>query len=289
VDPWRARLFCESARVALPAPADALEATLESLVGGALKAWPRASIDEAGLLQELGRRLQGNSAPLERATALHASDVLLAVCCAKGESWAQQALEDGWIAPMAAELRRLERLRVSAEDALQLLREKVLLRRPNAPPRIAEYAGLGPLKAWLKAVALRAAISAARGKGEGAAEAWPDAPGRDVELDYLHARYREPFREAFNTALGRLSKRQRSLLRFQAVDGLSIDQIGSIYHAHRSTAARWLADARALLLEETRRELAERLSLVTGELDSMMDLLAGRLDVSITGFLRRGR
>jgi RNA polymerase sigma-70 factor (ECF subfamily) len=270
----------------LPAQPEALEATLELLAGSALKDWPQSGFDEAGLAQELGRRLQGNPDALERAPRLHASDVLLAACCARGDSWALQVLEDRWILPLATELRGLERLQLSADEALQLLRERVLL----PPPRIAEYAGLGPLKSWLKAVVLRAAISAARGKAEPLPEAWSEpSPGRDVELDYLQARYREPFRDAFQAALGRLSKRQRSLLRFQAIEGLSIDQIGGIYHAHRSTAARWLAEARALLLEETRRGLAERLNLVTGELDSMMDLLAGRLDVSITGFLRRGR
>jgi RNA polymerase sigma-70 factor (ECF subfamily) len=262
------------------------EASPESLARDALQAWPQAKMGEADLAHALATRLAASGGTREGGGPLHASDLLLAICCARGEKWALEALERGWIAPLAGELRRLERMRVSPEDALQLLREKVLLPRPGASPRIAEYAGLGPLKSWLKAVALRAAISSVRAKGE-LSEAMPDpAPGRDIELDYLQARYREPFREAFKAALGRLSKRQRSLLRFQAVDGLSIDQIGGIYHAHRSTAARWLADARALLLEETRRGLAERLKLVTGELDSMMDLLGGRLDVSITGFLR---
>jgi RNA polymerase sigma-70 factor (ECF subfamily) len=89
--------------------------------------------------------------------------------------------------------------------------------------------------------------------------------------------------------LGRLSDRQRTILRQQLLDGLSIDEIGALYRIHRATAARWLEQARQQVLENTRALLLERLQVRPQELDSIIRLIRSRLEVSLRQLVARRR
>ena len=62
---------------------------------------------------------------------------------------------------------------------------------------------------------------------------------------------------------------------------MSIDQLGVIYQVNRATAARWLAEARAVLLKATRVELHATLQLRPDECDSLIAFVSSQLDVSI--------
>ncbi len=57
---------------------------------------------------------------------------------------------------------------------------------------------------------------------------------------------------------------------------------------HHATVARWIANARGLLLEGTRKVLSERLRVSGQELDSIMGLIESRLEVSIARVLGDG-
>jgi RNA polymerase sigma-70 factor, ECF subfamily len=265
---------------------------LRDLCLDARAAWPQLKFDEAAFLSHVGRGFKNDRLPAEDLAHVHAADALLAWRCAERDPIALSELERKWLAHLQPAMRRLEKHGLSADDALQLLRERLLVPKDGRAPKIAQYAGRGSLQSWLKTAALRTAMNLARDAG--AAKASGDeeliaasAPGQDVELDYIQARYRDIFRSAFQDALNHLSKRQRSLLRFQVLNGLSVDQIGGIYKVHRATAARWLAETRELLLHRTRTALSDRLGLETTELDSMMKLFGSRLDLSITGFLAK--
>jgi RNA polymerase sigma-70 factor (ECF subfamily) len=56
---------------------------------------------------------------------------------------------------------------------------------------------------------------------------------------------------------------------------------------HRATVARWIADARAQLLEQTHAVLRDQLSVGTDELHSIMRLIQSDLDVTVTHLLKR--
>ena len=178
------------------------------------------------------------------------------------------------------------------EELQQLLRERLLVRTPSAPSRIAEYSARGPLISWVRAAALRMALNLKRDAPKDSAasddalleqRAGPD----DLELGYIKTRYRPHFRAAFQAALQTLSAQERTVLRMHLLDGLGTDQIGGLYHVHRTTVARWIAQARAKLLDETRRLFAERLQLPRSELTSLIRLLRSQLDVSLGGFLAK--
>jgi RNA polymerase sigma-70 factor (ECF subfamily) len=113
------------------------------------------------------------------------------------------------------------------------------------------------------------------------------SPDEDQELHYLKRLYREEFKAAFQQALAALSARERTILRYNLLDNLNIDQIGAIYNVHRATVARWIAKARETLLSETREILMQKLRVNEGEFESIMRLIQSHFDVSIHHFLSK--
>jgi len=107
----------------------------------------------------------------------------------------------------------------------------------------------------------------------------------DPEITYMKEKYRREFREAFLAALDRLSARQQSLLRYHYVDGLNIDEIGTIYRVHRVTAYRWLEKARDELIRTTGELLQERLRVGDTEFDSILRMIRSQLHVSLQRYL----
>ena len=103
----------------------------------------------------------------------------------------------------------------------------------------------------------------------------------DPMLAELKARYRSELADAFRAALAELVPRDRTLLRYQMIDGLSIDEIGTIYRVHRATAARWLVGIRDKLVDNTRGRLAAKLGVDTQEAASIVRLVQSQLDVSV--------
>jgi RNA polymerase sigma-70 factor, ECF subfamily len=164
-----------------------------------------------------------------------------------------------------------------------------LVAPPGGVPRIAEYAGRGTLLGWLRVAAIRLAIDLLRQSG-----ATPPAKedqlldqigGGDPELDVIKERYRDEVNAALRDAFSSLSAEQRNLLRLAYRDGRSIDEIGSLLGAHRSTAARWIAEARDTILQAAQEKLAGRLRLTPAELESLIRLLRSQLHLSVSRLL----
>ena len=82
-----------------------------------------------------------------------------------------------------------------------------------------------------------------------------------------------------------LSPRARTMLRLHLVHGLTIDEIAPMHKVHRATAARWLARARGEVLERSRARLGQLLETDARDVESIMHLIASRLDVSIARHL----
>src|SRR5262249_42945161 len=102
-----------------------------------------------------------------------------------------------------------------------------------------------------------------------------------AQVEPFVARYGPAFKRAFQAALAELEPRERTLLRFQYVDDLTVDQIGALYHVHRATAARWVAQARERLGERTRLRLARELGTHDGGLTSILQIIQSHVDVSL--------
>jgi RNA polymerase sigma-70 factor (ECF subfamily) len=102
----------------------------------------------------------------------------------------------------------------------------------------------------------------------------------------LKQRYRRELKAAFAAAFATLDARSRNVLRSHYLEGLNIDEIGVLNGVHRTTAARWRADARQSLLKATRRQLQESLGANVTEVDSILRMIRSQLDVSLSRLLR---
>lgn len=246
-------------------------------------AWPGVQVSTAEFTDHLRRHL-GVSPEAAESLGARAGDLYLAVGAARGDATAIAVIDRTCIAGVDAALHGM--LSSSEIDDLkQQLRHRLFVGTSGAP-KILDYAGRGELRAWVRASAVRAAISVLRSRKREQVhqqDLWIAAPqiGVDPAIEHLRPRLQAEFRAAFETALGSLETRERNLLKHHFLDGLSADELAVLYRVHRATAFRWLTRARERLLSQTRQTLAARLSLRPSELDSVMRLVDSQLEISV--------
>ena len=221
------------------------------------------------------------------------SDLYLACACADGDATAIAAFEAHVLDVVAPSLRRMQVDPDVVSEVAQRIRRNLLV-ADGEVPTIAQFAGRGDLRGWVRVIAVREALALAR-ETRSHQQLSDDALARIVSADadpetaYLKTAYRDEFGRAFEQAVSELDDRDRLLLRQQFVDGLTIDDIAGAYGVHRATAARWLEGARERLASRTRTLIRVRLGVRSAEVDSILRLIRSRVQLSIGGLLRRRR
>ncbi len=218
------------------------------------------------------------------------SDLYLACACVDGNAEALR-LFDAVLLPQVEQPLKRAAPSIPTDEVRQVLRKKLFVAEPGKRPKIADYAGRGALRTWLRIIATRTALdlgqSAAREVPvERAALEFIVGAGQDPELDYFKQRYAAEFRAAFADAFAALDARDRSLLRYAFGRGLSIDAIGTIYGVHRATAARWVVTAHEGLVNSLRKTMIERLKVRPDEYASILRLIESRIEVSFERLLK---
>jgi RNA polymerase sigma-70 factor, ECF subfamily len=233
----------------------------------------------------------GEASDPEAAIAeLHAADMYLACACASGDPAALRQFEEQVLPQAAAALRRLDPSPAFADEVRQLLRQKLFVGDGEAPPKIRDYAGRGPLVTWVRVSAVRTALNL-RGSGKreqpmtSSQVAALAPPVDDPALRYLKAQFADEFEAALARACAALTDRDRTILRLRFVDDLNIDQIGGLYGVHRATVARWIARIRDELFATTRSDLVGRLKLSDSDFESLLRLARSQLDLSLSAVL----
>lgn len=263
--------------------------SLEQALRAARLAWPTVDLPASAFAAHVAAKASGKaSRALEQ---LHTDDLYLACACARGDPYAIAAFEAHC---MGAVDDALARQRVAADTVFeikQLLRERLLV-GAERPPRIADFGGRSTLRSWLFVMATREAFAIKRrAQREVAIEdespLYSFVSRGESELEHFKARHRDAFKQAFDLALRSLPARDQTLLRQHVLDGLTIDQLASLYRVHRSTSARSLERARKAVLASTRARLREQLGVASTELDSILRMIRSRLEVSLSGLLRR--
>jgi RNA polymerase sigma-70 factor (ECF subfamily) len=269
-----------------PAPSD-LGARLAQVVARAVDSWPELAIDPAHLVAQLAR-VVGDDVATEL-TDLFAEDFALGVACVEKVPGALTLVDRACAAAVGAAVARVDRSRELHDEVRQILWQRLFVGTAASPPRILSYAGRGPLAGWVAVAAQRIALDLRRD----AARAAGSDPGADQllpaadhpEADYLRARYRAEFETAVREALMALPDRDRLLLRLTTVSGLAHEQIANIYKVNQSTVSRWIARARAEVLESTERVMCGRLGVPRAEFRSLAGLLLSRIDLSVSRVL----
>jgi RNA polymerase sigma-70 factor (ECF subfamily) len=221
------------------------------------------------------------------------ADLYLAAACLAGDQTAIAAFERELIYGAKSAIQAIDSRQAFVDEAVQRLRASLFVGDTGAP-RLALYAGRGPLRAWVGVAAARVALMMRRSQQRAREvstddDEWTGAlvmiSTNNPELELLKRQYASEFGSAFRDAVASLEARQRTVLRMSFVEALSIDEIGAVYAVHRATAARWITRACDTLFERTRKLLAERLSLSPSELDRMTALVRSQLDVSLSQLL----
>jgi RNA polymerase sigma-70 factor (ECF subfamily) len=267
-----------------------VEAAIVLVADAAREVWPELGVDGDALAAHVRCVLptQLEDAYLK---ALRPADLVLAFGCATGQPKALAAFDQRCQPIIVAALRRMNASDAAIDEIAQVVRERLLVGRGGEPPRIAEYTGRGDLGRWVKATAVRTYLNDLRKHrreilvGDEEVMAGVGAGELDPALAYAKELYRPVFAQAFVAAMGDLHQRQRTLLRYRFVDGLTVDQIATAYSVHRATAHRWLSEARDELCAATEREVRARLTIDAGEVASLRRLIISQLDVSVARLL----
>ena len=269
---------------------DDLEPRLAELVVSARRSWPDFCIPPEAFVAYLAARLPVEREPLEGLAAVNVGDLYLACACARGDRAAIAAFDTAFVSEIGAALSRMRLTATTVDEVKQLVRHKLFVAEPGTLAKIVDYSGRSGLRRWVRSVAVRTCLNFLR---KGKRELLVDddrvlvgvAEGDDPEMAYMKEKYRSEFREAFQSALGLLSDRHKSLLRYHYVDHLNIDEIGTIYRVHRVTAYRWLEKARETLVATTHNLLKHRLQVEERDFDSIMRLIRSQLHVSLQRYL----
>jgi len=205
----------------------------------------------------------------------HFDDLYLACACLHGRKGAVERLFAEYKEAIEAVARRVGLTPEARDDLFQILGERLFVKSDDtgppgvsgagkAPPRIAQYTGSGPLRAWVKAVATRIALDLVRRapRDKPTTEEPSDellvariADSPDVQL--AKETDRSHLRAALRTSFESLSSQERNLLRYALLDGLGIDELAKIYQVHRATAARRLVASRDRLAEGVKQYLRD--------------------------------
>ncbi|MBK7857988.1 MAG: sigma-70 family RNA polymerase sigma factor [Archangiaceae bacterium] len=271
--------FIERLAPALRAAVQKLDvgALLEDALNRARARWPTVQLTREGFFAHLAGKVSGD---VPRALeTLHVEDLYLAAGCAAGDEASLRAFEARFFTAGVP------------DEVRSVLRERLLVRRPDGEARISAYSGVAPLESWFRVAAARASLNLSRAEAPRVGDAVLAAtalPGEGVELQHMKKLYRAEFAAAFAQALGALEVRDRNVLRLRYVDGLTLEQVAALHQVHPVTVARWQARAIEAVLRALRAALMTQLKVGASELDSILRLVRSDLDVTLRGLLGSG-
>jgi RNA polymerase sigma-70 factor, ECF subfamily len=262
-----------------------LEAAIQAAHEAGRTRWPTVAMSA----DAFARWLSATDVNAARLVA-HGPDLFVAAACALGDEAAVAALERDYLGRIPEYVARFH----LSHDLVDELRQRVRIHLlADGQPRIRSYRGHGPLSAWLRTCAVRAAIDMpelALAHERLGQDAWAIAVGFDPGLDKLldDDRHRARLTAALEEALAALEPRDKTLMRMYFVDGMGIDDMSLIFHVHRATAARWLVAARKRVLEHFQRLLVTELGTRPSELHTLVRLLRSQIRVSVQRILGAG-
>lgn len=292
-----AQLFLQQgtrAANAAHASTEELERALCKMVEVGRARWPQIPLSTEDFVQFLAMQLPAESADPAELLSLRAGELYLVRALGLGHPAALVAFETDYMPEVRRTLLRLGTPEPLIEDVIQTLYSQ-LIERQNTPQGVEVsrqgYAGRGELKGWLCTCAVhQAGRLQQRDRREVELLQAPAVlladQGKGPELALLTGEVKELFEAAFREAVAALTSRERNLLRYHFLSGLSIDQIGSIYRVHRATAARWVVQAREHLATQTRKRFQAAASMHDKSFSEILELVHSQLSLNLASLLK---
>jgi RNA polymerase sigma-70 factor (ECF subfamily) len=264
-----------------------LERVLAGLYDDASTRNPGISVDPVQWVTALAVRLPGDLAIEDGLLSCRTGDIFWVCGCLNGDPAALALLETAVREEVTGAGVAVRASADEIDNARQGLHASLLV--GEREPGLARYAGRGDLRGFLRIAAVRALLRL-KGRREREVGVNPDllealAPATDPELERLKQAYRQDFAACFREALAELPPRDRTLLRLNVLEKMSIDKLGVLFGVHRATAARWLERVKAELGTRTEELLAERLGVEAAEVESIIRLVRSQVDVSLNRML----
>ena len=262
-----------------------LATLLEAHVLAGRAAFPKLLVGNAEWVEFLVRHLRPGEVEAQL-SSMRAADVHLALACASGSPAAHAVLDARLRAVTGQALTGIRLGPIPPSEVLQVVRTKLLVGEAG-PGKLATYSGRGPLDGWLRVTLARDALSMLRARDpEAAREGESDAlvnlaGGEDPQMVLLRARSAPALTKAIEQAVLALPAADRTLLRLHFVDGLTIDDLAAVYHAHRATMARRIARSRNAIFEGARARAMEALGLGETEFASLMGVMLSQIDLTM--------
>lgn len=269
-----------------------LPAELELLAQDAEARWSSAFvIERRAFVAYLTARLDPEAGAAARLRS-HAADLYLACGCMLGIPEAVRTFEATIGPEVAAALRHMHLQPSVIDEVRQMAREKLLVGGARRAPRIAEYSGRGTLRGWTRVVLTRTALNALRDhKREVPLEEAlllepPAAESCDPELSCLRERFGVALDRALEGAMRSLTADERVLLRQRFVDGVTSDQLATLYRKHRITMVRRINAILRALRTRTEALLASEVGCGHATAVSIVNLALSQAHLSIRRHLQ---
>jgi len=243
-------------------PVEAIEATLA--------VWPNLEIDPPDIFRHVELLGVGSEE-----LAQYGTHLCLAVACARGGSHAVRILERDFMGAARVALCKLRASSDLAEEALQVLRERLLV---GSKPRIGTYTGRGPLPGWLSRAAINVGFNLMQSERALSRRTLPEHAWSDEPKDHAPA-YQAVAQKAFDASVAELTARERELLREQA-RGQSIDVLAKRLGLHRATIARKLVALRERLSHDVRQRFRTHFGMTTSEARIVLARVALEIDTT---------
>jgi RNA polymerase sigma-70 factor len=193
----------------------------------------------------------------------HAADLYLTAACRLGRRAAIQILEKEYVQRARPLVLSVVRDVSAVEDILQDLFTRLVV---GPPPKVARFRGTGPLRAWIRSVALNVArdylrTATSRRRAEAAkAKLLPrfeNSTPNDILTVPLHGEHRDTAcLDAVRVAFETLQPFERQLLHEHYIEGLSIDDLAPRCLVNRATVARRIRRAVDKVAKQARKRLA---------------------------------
>ena len=126
-------------------------ALVSRLLADGRAAWPTVAVPEPAFAARIAALVASGEVAVD---GLRGADLYLACGCAGGDAAAVAGFE-ALLAPLRAQLARAGHDPAVVDDALQLVRYRLLVATPERAAKIDTYRGQGSLAGWLRVVVLR--------------------------------------------------------------------------------------------------------------------------------------